>query len=507
MSKWSEGYVTGIEYTIGFFHELTPENLRFALLQHGLAAPRGKVSYLELGAGYGLTSNLIAAVNPDVEVVAVDFNPAHISHARALAEKAGTRNVTFLERSFEELSRDDSLQSFDYIVLHGVYSWISEANRGYIRDIVRRNLKPGGVVYVSYNAYPGWSSGATLQRVLRDGGALGGGDVTKQIVQGAQLLNRLKDLNAGFFAANPGAASRLEDLQKRPLSYLAHEYMNSDWDAFFFSDVAKAFGEAKVVYAGQANIAAQTDLLNFTDEQRQFLGSIPDPIFREVARDVILNTSFRRDIYLRGASALSRPVQKEIWDKQRFVLLRDPAEVPRKLGARVGEVSLNTEVYDPVLVALARGPQTLAELTQDADVARLTWEQVAEAVHLLSLLGVVHLALPAEGEAERTERARAFNLALVERIKAGDSIQVLASPITGSGIGLDGLSQILFAAHVAGAEDKAAFVRQQLKEKGHTLMKDGAPIEDEAQAAEHLKGAIEGFEKETLKVLQRAGIA
>lgn len=506
MSKWSEGYVTGIEYTISFFHELTPDNLRFALLQQGLATPRGPVSYLELGAGHGLTANLVAAVNPDVEVVAVDFNPAHISGARALAEKAGTRNVTFLERSFEELARDDSLQSFDFIVLHGVYSWVSEANRGYIRDIIRRNLKPGGVVYVSYNAYPGWSSGATLQRVLRDGGAIGGGEITQQIGQGVRLLNRLKELNAGFFAANPGAAVRLEDLQKRPLSYLAHEYMNSDWDAFFFSDVARAFGETKVTYGGQAALAAQTDVLNFTADQRQFLASIPDPVFRELARDVILNTSFRRDIYLRGATALSRQVQKDLWNDQRFLLLRDAAEVPRKINARVGEISLHADVYDPVLAALARGPQTLAELVTDADVSRIPWEQVVEALHFLSLVGAVHLAQPAAGEEERTARARAFNAAIVERVKAGDSIQVLASPVTGSGIGLDNLSQLLFAAHASGIEDKAAFVRQQLRDKGHTLLKDGAPIENEAAEAEHLRAAIASFENDTFKILQRAGI-
>lgn len=506
MSKWSEGYVTGIEYTIGFFHELTPEHLRFALLQKGLASPRGSVSYLELGCGHGLTANIVAAVNPDVEVVAVDFNPAHISHATALARSAGIPNVKFLERSFEELARDDTLQSFDFIVLHGVYSWVSEANRGYIRDIIRRNLKPGGLVYVSYNAYPGWSSGATLQRVLRDGGAIGGGEIIKQITLGVQLLNRLKELNAGFFAANPGAAGRLEDLQKRPLSYLAHEYMNSDWDAFFFSDVAREFGEAKVTYSAQANLSSQADVLNFTDDQRQFLASLPDPLFREGVRDVILNTSFRRDIYLRGASGMSRQVQRDIWSNQRFVLLRDPASIPRQVGSRVGEISLNAGVYDPILAALSRGPQTLAELMTDADVAKLSWEQAAEALHFLSLLGAATPALPAAGEEERSARAKAINAAIIDRIKAGNNVPVLASPITGSGVGLDNLSQLVFAAHATGVEDKVTFVKQQLKEKGHTLLKDGAPLENEAAEDEHLRNAIAAFESETLPILKRTGI-
>ncbi|MFT0891677.1 methyltransferase regulatory domain-containing protein [Pseudochelatococcus sp. G4_1912] len=506
MSEWSEGYVTEVEYTIGFFAELAPELLRFAMLSQGLDAPRGPISYLELGAGHGLTSNIIAAVNPDVDVVAVDFNPTHITRAKALADKAGTKNVKFLERSFQDLARDDSLQSFDIIALHGVYSWVSEANRGYIRDIIRRNLKPGGIVYVSYNAYPGWSSGSTLQRVLRDGGALGGGSVQQQVSRGIGLLNRLKELNAGFFASTPGADARLEDMKKHPISYLAHEYMNSDWDAFFFSDVAKALGESKVVYGTQANLAGQTDLLNFTQEQRELLGSVPDPIFREMTRDIILNTSFRRDIYVRGANQLSKQVQKDIWNNQRFVLLQAPADVPRKIGSRVGEVTLQAEVYDPVLAALAKGPQTLADLMKDEGVARISWERAAEALHFLAMLGVVHLALPAEGDADRAVRAKAVNTAILERVEAGDDIQALASPVTGSGVGIDNLSQLFVLAHWKGAEDKVVFVRQILKDRGHNVMKDGVVVEDEELALTCLRDAEKGFNERTMKVLQRTGI-
>lgn len=506
MSEWSEGYVTEIEYTIGFFAELAPELLRFAMLSQGLNAPRGPISYLELGAGHCLTANVIAAVNPDVDVVAVDFNPSHISRAKALADKAGTKNIKFLERSFQDLAHDDNLQSFDIIALHGVYSWVNQANRGYICDIIRRNLKPGGIVYISYNAYPGWSSGATLQRVLRDGGALGGGSVPQQLARGMGLLNRLKELNAGFFASTPGAAARLEDMQKRPISYLAHEYMNNDWEAFFFSDVARALGESKVVYATQATLAAQTDLLNFTNEQRELINSIPDPIFREVTRDVILNTSFRRDIFVRGPNQLSKQVQREIWNNQRFVLLQDPADVPRKLGSRVGEVTLQDEVYTPVLTALSKGPQTMAELRKDPGIEKLSWEQTAEALHFLTTLGTVHLALPADGEADRKMRAKAMNAAILERVEAGDDIQALASPVTGSGVGIDNLSQLFLLAHWKGVEDKVNFVRQMLNDRGHNVMKDGKVVEDEEIALNFLRDAQKGFEERTIKVLQRTGI-
>lgn len=506
MKNWSGNQLEGVEYTVEFFHELTPGNLRFALLQHGLAAPQGQASYLELGSGHGLTANIIAALNPALDVVGVEPDPARVRYARTLAEEADIGNVKFLERNLEELIADSSLGNFDFIVLHGIYSWVNEAGRGLIRDLIRRNLKPGGVVFVSYNAYPGWSAGAVLQRVLHDGGVLAGGDAARQLSQGVWALNRLKELNAAFFGANPLAANQLDDLQKRSLSYLAGEYLSDDWGAFFFTDIVKALGEAKVSYGGQADLAAHADLINFTPDQRQFLESIPDRNFRETARDVLLNTSFRRDLYLRGATTLPRQAQKDLWNNQRFVLLNDPADVPRKIMARVGEVSLNAEIYDPVLAALASGPQTLAELLADAGVAKLPWEQVTEAVHLLVLLNIVQLALPAEGEAERTQRARALNTAIVARLRAGDAVPVLASPVTGSGIGLDSLSQSLFAAHTEGVADKAPYVRQRLDEKGHNLIKDGQPVTDEAAIAEHLDNAVASFETITLKILKRAGI-
>lgn len=506
MSDWSEGYVTEIEYTVGFYSELAPQLLRFALLSQGVGAPQGPLSYLEIGCGNGLTANIVAAANPDVDVTGVDFNPAHVRQARALAEAAGTRNVRFLERSFQDLAGDDTLPGFDVIALHGVYSWVSAANRGHICEIIRKNLKPGGIVYISYNAYPGWSAGATLQRLLRDGGALGGGSVVQQLQRGLGLAGRLRELNASFFTANPEAGRVLDVLGNLSANYLAHEYLNRDWNAFYFSDIARELGEAKVVFGASANLAQHADLLNFTDDQRKLLASIPDVTVRELVRDTLLNTSFRRDIFVRGAGVPARSVQRELWNAQRFVLLQDPADVPRKITAQVGEVTLNADVYEPVLATLARGPQTLGELMRDEAVSRLAWEQAAEALLFLVILGVVQIALPADGEAERAVRTKAINAAIVARIRAGENIHAFASPVTGSGISVDGLSQLFLAAHWTGEADKVGYVLAQLKEKGQVLRKDGSAVEGDEAARAHLQEALGAFEDKTIRLLQRVGV-
>ena len=66
--------------------------------------PGSALTYCELGCGQGYSSNIVAAANPNVEVYANDFNPAHISGARTLAAAAGTRNVHFYDSSFAEFA-------------------------------------------------------------------------------------------------------------------------------------------------------------------------------------------------------------------------------------------------------------------------------------------------------------------------------------------------------------------------------------------------------------------
>ena len=161
MANWSAGYVVDVEYTHGFYQELTPSLLGFLALLQGVQSPdpgASSLTYCELGCGQGFSTNLLAAANPQIQFHATDFNPGHIVGAQNLARAAAVKNVHFYDDSFAEfLSRDD-LPDFDFITLHGIYSWVSPENRQTIVEFIRRKLKPGGLVYISYNTMPGWAS-------------------------------------------------------------------------------------------------------------------------------------------------------------------------------------------------------------------------------------------------------------------------------------------------------------------------------------------------------------
>ena len=163
---WTSGYVAEIDSTHGYYRELAPGLIDFALLLAGYEPPNRNqsVRYLELGYGQGLSANIHAAACPG-EFWGTDFNPAHAANARALTQVAQS-NAHFADDSFEELAGRDDLPSFDYIGLHGVWSWVSDENRRRIVEIMRRRLRVGGALYMSYNTLPGWAMAMPLRLLM-----------------------------------------------------------------------------------------------------------------------------------------------------------------------------------------------------------------------------------------------------------------------------------------------------------------------------------------------------
>src|SRR5512134_312146 len=229
MQDWADGYVVDVGYTHGYFRELSPALLRFVALLAGVEAPRaGPFVYYELGCGNGYSTALHAAADPQGSFVGVDFNPTHIHNAQRLARDAGLDNVRFLEKSFGEL-QPESLPPADYIGVHGVWTWVGEAQRVQLLEFMRRALKPGGLVYLSYNCMAGLAQVAPLQRLLNEHANLGAGDRIEKVRRSMEFATGLQKAGARFFAVNPLAGARLADMGRHDPHYLAHEYYNANW--------------------------------------------------------------------------------------------------------------------------------------------------------------------------------------------------------------------------------------------------------------------------------------
>ena len=143
MSDWTAGYIADIAYTYGYYGELNPLRLRLAFLSAGLAFPEVGTA-CELGFGQGMSTNLHAAAST-THWSGTDFNPAQAAFAMQLAQASGA-NVKLLDEAFAEFCNRSDLPEYDYIGLHGIWSWISDENRAVIVDFIRRKLKVGGVL-------------------------------------------------------------------------------------------------------------------------------------------------------------------------------------------------------------------------------------------------------------------------------------------------------------------------------------------------------------------------
>ena len=258
---WTGGYVADVGYTAGFYRETAPAHLAFTALclgrSPGRAARPKKVLELGFGQGFGLA--LLAAANPDVAFEGYDFNPEHVSNARRLVEGAGLANLQVLETSFEEAAARPGADDLDMAIAHGIFSWVSRQAQDAIVAILRQRLQPDGLLYISYNCMPGWAPLAPIRQFMLEVKRRNAGSSDRQLTLALDLLVRMRQANAAFFAGNPAAGQQLDQMLKMDRVYLAHEYLDEQWDLFRFSDVVARLSEAKLSYVASATLPENFD--------------------------------------------------------------------------------------------------------------------------------------------------------------------------------------------------------------------------------------------------------
>lgn len=419
MSDWSGGYVTGIEYVTACYPEQAPIHLDLMALLAGVEAPnpRGRAQYCELGAGQGLTALMIAATNPEIDVHAIDFMPAQVARAQALADELEIDNIRFHEASFQDIAegRVPDLPRFHYVTMHGVYTWISRENQRSILKILADRLEPGGLVYTSYNALPGWSQGIPVQRLLLEIGNLRAGSTPDKVSTGFDLLGALLKSGAAHLTTNELAKELLE-VEERSTTYLAHEYLNQYWKPLFFADVARDYAEAKLEYVGSAKPIELFDQLMLTEEQQELIAQIPDPVVAETVRDYCRPRTFRADIHVRGARRLHVSERDARLASVPLTLTRGIDDFVYVLNTPTGVATLAEETYRPLVEALAaRGPCTLDEILSDRTYGGRRPASIGEVVGMLLATRMITAAVPVE-DPELLARCRRVNRYVAHRV-------------------------------------------------------------------------------------------
>jgi len=436
VSDWGQGYPVDIPYTRGFYPELAPAHLEAALLFAGFNAnlTRSGTRYCELGCGYGLTTLILAAANPQISFVGVDFNPSHIVAATALAESAGLRNVQFVEASFDELlePRFSDLGTFDIIALHGIYSWVSPALRRAIVDFAGAKLRTGGALYVSYNAAPGWMPRAPLQRLLFESAKRNpAADPRLATAEAFRFAKQMKDAGSAYFAANPGVGAYIETMEGKDLAYLVHEHLNESWSALYHADVVADFSRTRLSYACSAHISDDLDETSVPIQTHGLLPGTADVVWRETVKDFLVSRSFRRDIFVRGPQPLSATTRMEQLDRT-YMLIVPRKDATAKIGTALGIVEGRAAIYSEVFDLLAAGPSSLSRLLASARGAAKDPVVLVQSLALLVHSGQVKMVRSAT-DLDRAP-ARRLNVAFAREITAGKGFQTLAAPTIGTGV-------------------------------------------------------------------------
>ena len=343
--------------------------------------------------------------------------PIHMDDARQLRRAAGIPNVHFHTANFSTAAALD-LPRFDYIVSHGVYTWVGpEARRAWLH-FIERHLKPNGLVYVSYNALPGRAADIPFQRLVRTLGEKLPGSTSERMTTALQIAGSMMTLNPPAFTASALAQRCRDHAGDLDPAYLAHELMVQHWEPCCVTDVRAELASIGLRPAGSATLVQNYDRFMLGRAARNILAGIADPGAHELARDMLINQGFRRDVYVRGGEEIGEPERSRRLMDSSFFLSVPPDSVEYAFSTPAGSVKFDNRAARHIVEELVAGPRRLADL---AATEISTQDILANAVALTAattLWPVESAHAPIDG----------INNAIRSRAGTPDEIRVQALP-------------------------------------------------------------------------------
>ncbi|MGB3436901.1 methyltransferase regulatory domain-containing protein [Achromobacter sp.] len=230
-------------YASEAFYFSSPAHIQAAAHLYGVTAPAPqRARVLEIGCAAGGNLLPFALAYPDAEVVGVDLSPVQIEAGQQVLARVGVKNMTLHAMSLTDIGPE--FGKFDYIIAHGVFSWVPPTVREALMKLCHTHLTDEGVAYISYNTYPGWKAGD----IVRDAMTLHAHGLSsgKERVESARaVINMFKQGMAGSNVLGAALRKVLNALDNLPDYYLEHEYLetfNSPCYLVEFADMAMRNG-------------------------------------------------------------------------------------------------------------------------------------------------------------------------------------------------------------------------------------------------------------------------
>lgn len=291
------------------FPYTTPATLEAYAALVGVSAPNPKTArVLELGATYG--GNIIsqALFNPDATFVGIELSQEQVEKGNEVIVNAGLTNVSLIQSDIASIGSE--IGTFDYIIAHGVYSWVDDGVKDALLRLIDEHLAEDGIAYVSYNTYPGWHTMEEVRQLMmfsnRDKAQFNHkekvlhGKTIGSIV-GSQILkyDNLKERNSKFLGA-------LRSVMQKDEYYVGHDHLEPNNDPVYFYQFNDHLEAHNLAYLCDADLTLSmvrsfdTDIADTLDKL-----ALNDHVAQEQYLDFMLDTTFRKSIICKAKHAES----------------------------------------------------------------------------------------------------------------------------------------------------------------------------------------------------------
>ncbi len=294
-----------------------PSRMRAIGRLFGLHAPDPATArVLEIGCAGGSNLLPLAYALPGATFTGIDLSARQIELAQQRAEHLGLSNIDLKAMSVVDAGGLDG--PFDYIICHGVYSWVPDPVRDAILETIRAKLSPNGIGFISYNALPGWH----FRKGVRDMMVYHGRyfpTVEERAQQARALVDFVAEASGTLAAEIPGlvvpnqAVSAVRDVISRyPDYYVVHEFLESDNRAFYLYEFADQVEEHGLQYLGDATFASMVSG-NLPPEVAETLERISvTAVALEQYRDFLVNRTFKHSLVCSKDIELQRTIEPEV---------------------------------------------------------------------------------------------------------------------------------------------------------------------------------------------------
>ena len=302
MTSALTSYYDNVPYDSHPFPQTSVEHLEALAFLFGLKSPRPDTArVLELGCAAG--GNLIpfAARYPQARAVGVDLSKVQVRQGASVVAQARLMNIELRALDISEI--DAAFGEFDYIICHGVYSWVPQAVQEAILRVCSQNLAPDGVAYVSYNVYPGWKA----REIVRDAMILRGAPRDEPDEKLSYARGMLEFLEQ---SARPDSVLKKTLEENMPIvrsanrTYLLHEFLEPCNSPCYFKEFVERAGSQGLSYLADAEPSSMF-VQNYGDKVREPLlrecgGS---QIMMEQYLDFLVNRTFRQTLLVKQGRA------------------------------------------------------------------------------------------------------------------------------------------------------------------------------------------------------------